>query len=119
MYINKERLSVAVDQSRVECSHMPCCCCHQADGNGNAAEAEETAEPATAYAPKKQMRSEDPEFQHQQKERWVLPAAHHCTVSAPLVRKCETGRDGHFNSSTDGVQAAAKVAAERAAAAFE
>lgn len=36
------------------------------------AEAEEPAEAAPAFAPKKQMRSENPEFQNQQQERWVL-----------------------------------------------
>ena len=59
-------------------SQTPCCCCYQKGEDGGAAEAEEPAAPAEMYAPKKQMRSEDPEFQHQQKERWVPHATRHC-----------------------------------------
>ena len=53
------------------CTYMTdlCRCAHQTNDDGGGAEAEEPAAPAPEYAPKKQMRSEDPEFQHQQKER--------------------------------------------------
>lgn len=50
---------------------MQCNCHAQNNEEGGAAEAEEPAEAAPVYAPKKQMRSEDPEFQNQQKERCV------------------------------------------------
>lgn len=48
-----------------------CSCWLQSNEDGAAAEAEEPADAAPVFAPKKQMRSEDPEFQNQQQERYA------------------------------------------------